>query len=191
VLAPRYDAWFDKLQVVPGVQTPGGTDVAGLVVSKRRDNALVVIDIGGGWGGDAYAHLKANDVECIGYMGIKESVRRTVDNQLRFTNVRSEAYWRLREALNPDQVGGSPVMLPPDRILLADLCSPKFEVTPRGIKVEAKVELVKRIKRSPDRGDAVAMCNYAGPKAATHLKSWEQGNIGRRRPLQSRAIMGR
>jgi len=172
VLAIRHDGWFAPLLAVPGSQTPGGTDVAGLVISKRRDGAQVVIDIGGGWGGDAYAHLKANEIDCIGYMGVKESHRHTQDNQLKFYNVRTQAYWQFREALNPDQPGGSDICLPNDKELIADLCAPKFTVEKMGIKVEPKESVVKRLGRSPDRGDAVVMAWHSGPKAITHLQLW-------------------
>lgn len=193
VLAIRHDGWFAPLLAVPGSQTPGGTDVAGLVVAKRRDGAKVIIDIGGGWGGDAYAHLKANEVDVMSYMGIKDSVRRTQDNQLKFSNVRTQAYWQFREALNPDQVGGSPIMLPPDQELLADLCAPLYEPVPGGIKLEAKDKLVKRLGRSPDKGDAVVMAWFSGAKAITDAQNWREqaawrnpGRLGR----QPKVVMG-
>ena len=181
VLAPRHDGWYAPLICVPGSQTPGGTDVAGLVISKRRHNAQIVIDIGGGWGGDAYAHLKANIEECIGYMGVKPSTRRTRDGQLKFTNVRTQAYWQFREALDPDQEGGSTVALPNDRELIADLCAPTFEVVARGIKCEAKEDVTKKLGRSPDKGDAVVMAWFSGAKAITHAKQWsqEQGRLSK------------
>lgn len=164
VLAPRFGSWFASLVAVPGAQTPGGTDVAGLVISKRRDNAKVIIDIGGGWGGDAYAHLRENEVDCIGYMGVKPSIARTKDKQLKFFNVRAQAYWQLREALNPDQPGGSDIALPNDKELLADLCAPQFNVEKLGIKITPKEQVVKRLGRSPDKGDAVVMAWFGGDK---------------------------
>jgi hypothetical protein len=136
------------------------------VISKRRDDAHVVVDIGGGWGGDAYAHLKENGVSCTGYMGVKESAARTKDKQLRFANVRSQAYWQFREALNPDQLGGSAICLPTDNELLADLCAPRFDVVKLGVKVEPKVDVVKRLGRSTDKGDAVVMAWFDGNKIA-------------------------
>lgn len=173
-LAIRHDGWFAPIVAVPGAETPGGTDVAGRVIAKRRDNAKVIIDIGGGWGGDAFAHLLANQVDAESYMGVKESRRRTEDNQLRFFNVRTEAYWRLREALNPDRPEGSPISLPNDKELLADLTAPKYSIERGGIKLEAKEALVKRIGRSPDKGDAVAMCWFSGPKMASHYQEWKK-----------------
>ncbi|QGY29773.1 terminase family protein [Pantoea cypripedii] len=169
VLAPRHDSWFARLIKVPGKETPGGTDVAGLVISKRRDGAKVIVDIGGGWGGDAYAHLRENGVDTVSYMGVKASPRRTQDGLLKFANVRTEAYWKLREALNPDQPGGSTICLPDDPTLLSDLTAPTYEVKRGGngggmIHLEAKESLVKRLGRSPDDGDAVVMSWFDGIK---------------------------
>lgn len=172
VLAPRYDGWFAKLITEPGRSTPSGTDVAGLVVSKRRDGCKVVIDIGGGWGGDAYAHLKANGVDVDSYMGVKPSVRRTKDKLLKFFNIRSEAYWRLREALDPGQEGGSPISLPPDPRLLAELTAPTYDIDRGQIRVMAKDAVVEKLGRSPDRADAVVMSWHGGAKAPDSYSMW-------------------
>jgi hypothetical protein len=59
--------------------------------------------------------------------------------------------------------------LPPDPLLLADLTAPTFEITSRGIKVETKEEVIKRLGRSPDRGDAVVMANIEGVRGLTPL----------------------
>lgn len=196
--APRYDGWFAPLLAVPGTQTPSGADVAGIVISKRHDDAKVIVDLGGGWGGDALAHLVANGVDAMGYMGVKVSSRRTRDNQLRFSNIRTEAYWRFREALDPFQVGGSPIALPSDdRELLADLTAPTFQiVSGKGgmvIVLEDKKSLVKRLGRSPDKGDAVVMAWHAGPKAITDLQSWQEQARTGRKPGRSmpKVVMGR
>lgn len=186
VLAWRHDGWYAPLIDVPGSETPGGTDVAGLVIAKRRDGCKVVIDIGGGWGGDAYAHLRENGVDAVSYMGVKPSQRRTEDNLLKFFNVRAEAYWRLREALNPDQPGGSPIMLPDDQELLSDLTAPTYEIKRANsggvIQLEPKEALVKRLGRSPDKGDAVVMAWHAGAKAITDARIWGQQHKGRAAP---------
>lgn len=164
VLAIRHDGWFAPLVSVPGKRTPYGRDVAGLVVAHRRDGATVVIDMGGGYGGAAYEHLKANDADfpVVGYKGAEASTKRTADRKLRFTNRRSEAYWKFREALDPSQPGGSPIALPEDPALVADLTAPTFEVGPNGIKVETKEDVCKRLGRSTDRGDAVVMAWTSG-----------------------------
>jgi hypothetical protein len=172
VLARRHDGWFAPLMVTPGEKTPGGTDVAALVMKYRHDNAKVVIDVGGGWGGDAHGHLMKNNVDSLAYMGVKKSLKRTADGQLTLSNVRSEAYWRFREALNPDQQGGSHIFLPDDRALIADLTAPRYTVVSNGIEIEPKVKLVKRLGRSPDRGDAVVMAWWAGARMASDWNQW-------------------
>ena len=198
VIAIRYDDWFAPLESVPGVETPGGPEVAGKVLARRRDNSKVIVDLGGGWGGEALAHLTGNGVDAVGYMGVKESVRRTQDQQLRFSNVRTEAYWRMREALDPSQDGGAHLALPPDKELLADLTAPTFETKPgKGgmvIQLEPKDKLVKRLGRSPDKGDAVIMCWWLGAKNVTDGNEWRETAkvIGRRSMgRQPVVIMGR
>jgi hypothetical protein len=176
VIAIRFDDWFAPLLAIPGVQTPGGSDVAGAVMAKRHDGATVVVDLGGGWGGEALAHLTRNGIDATGYMGVKDSLRRTKDNQLKFHNVRTEAYWRLREALDPDQIGGATMALPDDKELLADLTAPTF-LTKSGkggmvIHLEPKEALVKRLGRSPDKGDAVVMAWWAGARNVTDGTEW-------------------
>jgi hypothetical protein len=70
-----------------------GAYCSGVVVSYRRDGALVVVDMGGGYGGPIYEHLRANHVECKRYKGAEATTRRSRDGKLRFTNKRSAALW--------------------------------------------------------------------------------------------------
>lgn len=197
VIATRYDGWFAPLESYPGSQTPGGADVAGLVTSRRHDQAKIILDLGGGWGGDAMKHLAQNigGEHITGFMGVKDTPHRTRDNQLKFANVRTEAYWRFREALDPTQVEGSPIQLPDDRELLADLTAPTYEVkSGKGgmvIHLEPKDKLVKRLGRSPDKGDAVVMAWFSGPKAVTDLREWQKQMPARRSGSVPKVIMGR
>jgi hypothetical protein len=164
VLAPRYDGWFSELIVAEGKSTPTGSEVAALIVGNRRDGASIILDMGGGFGGQTMMRLRDNGIECHSHVGANKATGRTADKKLGFSNLRSQIWWRLREALDPDQPGGSPVSLPPDRELLADLTAPQYEIGPHGIKVEPKESVVKRLGRSPDRGDAVAMAWSQGDK---------------------------
>lgn len=164
IIAPRHDGWFAPMIAVPGRQVPDGKVAAGLIMSNRHDGATVIVDVGGGFGADCHGHLQKNSIDSIAYMGIKKSFARTADNVLPISNVRSQAYWQFREALDPSQLGGSPIMLPPDNKLVADLCTPRYKVSTHGIEVEAKDRVVERLKRSPDRGDAVVMAWSNGIK---------------------------
>jgi hypothetical protein len=201
-IAPRYDGYYEQITKVPGAQTPGGAEVAGLVISKRKHGATIILDVGGGWGADAYGVLRGDNrmdaKECVAYMGVKPSMARSRDNLFKFTNVRSQLYWQFREALDPDQAGGSPVDLPPDNELLADLAAVHYEVVNRGhegqfIKAEPKESVCKTLGRSTNKGDAVVMSWYAGARAIARAKppslehggrgySGPQVNYGPRRP---------
>lgn len=167
VIAIRHDGWFAKLIERPGAETPLGTEIAGLVVMHRTDNATVVIDMGGGYGGVPYTTLQENGIEPVAHKGAETSTARTKDRKLGFYNKRTEVWWKFREALDPSQVGGSGVILPDDQELLSDLTSVRFSVMQhRGvmsIKAETKEDVVKRLGHSPDKGDAVVNCWSRGP----------------------------
>jgi hypothetical protein len=59
----------------------------------------------------------------------------------------------VREALDPNS--GNEIALPPDPQLKSDLTAPRWSPTPRGVQVEPKDQVVARIGRSPDCGEAV------------------------------------
>lgn len=193
ILAPRYDSWFAPLIDKPGRETPLGRDVAGLILSNRRDGALIILDMGGGYGGATYEHLVENDIPVRAYKGAAAVETRTRDRQLKFVNKRTEAYWRFREALDPSQDGGSVIALPDDPKLVADLTAPRFEVTNRGIKLESKEDVCARLGRSTDRGDAVVMAWSDGAKMPTDGGDWKN-KMEQQNRLHGRApkvIMGR
>jgi hypothetical protein len=184
VIAPRYDYWYAPLVVVPGAQTPTYSQGAALIVQHRRNEAAVVVDVGGGYGGGVVTCLAENGIQAHKFNGATAGWGRTKDNSLGFCNKRAEAWWRFREALDPDQEFGSPVMLPDDPILAADLGAPTFEVKTRGIQIEEKDKIKERLGRSPDRGDAVVMAWSEGTNAL--LGKF----VGDPKAKQTRAIMG-
>jgi hypothetical protein len=73
-----------------------------------------------------------------------------------FLNMRAACYWLLRDALDP-RLGGK-LALPPDDELTQELTEIHWEVQSNGkIKIEPKEDIKKRIGRSPDKADAVAL----------------------------------
>jgi hypothetical protein len=166
VLAARHGGWYAPLVRKPGHETQNGSAVAAAVVAIRRDLCPVIVDVGGGWGGDTVARLKDNGIPVVGFNGAHASRVKTKDGQLAFFNKRAEAWWRMREGLDPGQDGGSVIALPPDAAVKADLAAPRWELTMRGIKIEDKTEIRKRLGRSPDAGDAIVMCLSEGTRAA-------------------------
>lgn len=75
-----------------------------------------------------------------------------------YDRLRDQLWFAGREWL---QRGGA---LPADRKLEAELAAPRFSFTAAGkLKVESKQELKRRIRRSPDRADALLLAVYQPP----------------------------
>jgi hypothetical protein len=176
ILAPRYDGYFPNLISVAGTDTPYPQDVAALTIRYRKGDAVPVIDCGGGYGGGIVRHLEDNGIKCVAHKGAEKSSKRSADRLYAFANKRAEVYWRFREALDPSQPGGSPIILPQDQKLMSDLCSVCYSITPRGIQLESKDDVKKRLGRSPDRGDAVVMAWSYGTSMA-NLKGGTFGGV--------------
>jgi hypothetical protein len=178
VLAPRYDGYFPRLTVVPGKETPEGKDLAGLIIKVRIGNALPVIDIIESVGAQAYAHLQGMNIEVHGYRGYDETSRVSLNSNMPFANKRTAAYWGFREGLDPGQPGGSSIALDPsDHELVADLTAVEWEPFKKdgvtGIRAMAKDKVKEKLGgRSPNRGDAVVMSWFEGPRAASHMQIW-------------------
>lgn len=192
VLYCRYDGWFAEPIEIPGKDLDikkMGRHGAGIVITHRRDNALVIVDMGGGYGGSIYEHLDSNGVEVQGFLGSEKTFRRSGDKRYKFTNKRSAAYWIFREALDPGQPGGSPIALPPSRKLFADLTTPTFEVTPNGIKLEDKDDVMERLGRSTDEGDACVMAWFEGSKAVTNALQWAEQRLARKKRGQAPRVI--
>ena len=192
VLGWRHGHWYAPIIAEASPKTADGSWSAALIAQHRRDRAPVVVDVGGGaghgFGGTTIMRLKDNEIELRKFDGSALSMGKTVGGGLRFANKRAEAWWRMREALDPDQPGGSPVALPPDAELRSDLSAPTYEATKNGIQLESKKDIRKRLGRSPGRGDAVVMCNSEGDLAVARIMRAATGggmqpmaNLGGRR----------
>lgn len=173
----RFGGWYAPLVSAQGEKTASPQATGAMVAQYRMHQAPVVLDTGGGYASGIIEWLRTNGIAHLPFNGAQQALGRTKDGNLKFANKRAEAWWRFREALDPDQEGGSPVQLPPDPELRADLASPTYEVGARGILVENKDELRKRLGRSPGKGDAVVMC-------------MSEGNVAIRRALNSFGLNG-
>jgi hypothetical protein len=159
-LAPRYGVWFDEVNTTPGVKTPDGATAAALILMHLRDGAQVNIDLGGGWGNSAYEHLVNNDaVNILGIVPSSAGTGYSSCKQMTFYNLRAKMWWQFREALDPSS--GFDIALPPDPEVRAELAAPRWKMR-RGnvILIEEKVEIKKRLGRSPDKGDSIVQSWY-------------------------------
>lgn len=137
-----------------------GRDTMKIVEEVEKEPGRPIVDVTG-VGAGVFDRLRQKKANPVAYVGGGKSLLRDRSGKFQFANVRSAAYWRLRELLEPEY---APVlMLPPDDLLTSDLTTPTWRITtgvPPRIKVENKEDVVARLKRSPDRGDATAMGMY-------------------------------
>lgn len=193
VIAARYDGWYAPLIKIPGRETPLGTDLLGPIMAARRDNAKIILDVGGGYGSDTYKSLIDNNIPVKPHKGAEGSNKKSECRLFGFYNYRAEVYYRFMEALNPARPGGSRIALPPDTTLFADLTSILYtkEKGPGGlvIKLESKDKLCARIGRSPDCGDPVVNAWSDGDKIENSWGIWEKNKNTGRINHQTKAIM--
>lgn len=122
-----------------------------------------VIDANG-IGAGVHHRLKEQGVKSLAFVASKKAVRVFGDKENRikdktgeftFANLRSAAWWTMRELLDPANEDVE-VCLPPDDELIGELTTPKWSVKSGArIQVESKEDIVKRLKRSTDSADAV------------------------------------
>jgi hypothetical protein len=161
-IAKRYHNWFDRVVKKPGRLTPDGKAVIKEVVEAMEgESAPIHVDVIG---------IGSSPVD-IGNMfklpiramnGSNGSSYVTKGSKLRMYNKRAEWHWQMRESLDP--ANKMDIALPPERTVFADLSASRYELTPRGIKIEDKEEIKERIHRSPDEGESII---YAQGKSGT------------------------
>lgn len=169
VVALRYDNYFE-IREFPGTSTPDGPAAAkhvltalgldtehftlgsmeGTIAAKIPINVDVI-----GVGASAFDFLKFIGMRAYDVHNSTPTTATDATGKLAMLNLRAEAYWKLRDALDPQY--GLDIALPPDRELAAELAAPKWSPTVRGIQIEDKVKVHDRLGRSPDKADAVAL----------------------------------
>jgi len=173
IVSTRYDIWYAPLKCYPGAQTPDGAITAGIVVAEVRDAAPIHVDVIG-VGGSVVDHLSGNHLQVIAINGAgsaDEGAKDKTTGTLSFRNMRAQLHWQFRESLDPKT--GDNIALPPDPELKADLCSAHWKLTPSGIQIESKEDIMKRLGRSPDKGDAVVYASKKTKKRGGSLVGYE------------------
>jgi hypothetical protein len=125
--------------------------------------AQVVIDATGIGSGVA-TFLQRQGIKIIRFKGGGGQV--ADPDRIVFRNLRDQAYWNLRQELAAGR--GT---LPDDSRLVEELAAIRYRIDPAGrkVEVERKVEVKKRLRRSTDRADALAMAVMVPRLAETGL----------------------
>jgi hypothetical protein len=136
------------------------------------DSRIAVVDVIG-IGAGVVDRLREQHARVVAFNASRGSKARDSTREMGFYNRRSEAWWTLREALDPS--AGPDICLPDDEMLLGDLSTPKWEVRSGGkILVESTDDIRERIGRSPDDGTAVvqAFVPHLGDASPATVRQW-------------------
>lgn len=160
VIAERYGDVLSRIEVYPDITTLDTARKVKAILDyspnkgSRRPPIAVIDAIGVGTG--AVEHLREQGVSVDAFMGSQKALHQDKTGELTFLNRRAEAWWHLRDLLNP--AFGEEIAIPPIPELQGDLLAPKYDQTASGaIKIEDKDDIRVRLGRSPDQGDAVTM----------------------------------
>lgn len=191
VMAPRYGNYVDGFEAIHSGGTANHMEVAGRILNKLRDNTdtfrglipqAFVDTIGEGAG--VYSRLIEQNIKHVHSCKFSESATDNAGNPLRditgqreFLNMRAFCYWALRDWLDP--ANRTDAMLPPSDEIMQDLTETRWEVMSNGkIKLEPKEDIQKRLKRSPDFGDALANTFWpepdVDPRPVKASNSWKK-----------------
>jgi hypothetical protein len=154
-VALLFGNWFE-VHGFPGKSAPDGRAGAHLVESVLVDKCPMWVDTIG-YGASVYDVLKQTHEAYAVNVGSK-STKTDQSKMYEFNNLRSETWWKFREALDP--ANGHEIALPPIRNLRSDLRAPRYRRVGRNIVVESKQDIKKRINRSTDYADAVLLAWY-------------------------------
>lgn len=160
VLVRKAHGWFERPRTWPGVDTPTGDAAATLLfpLITGGESFLTYIDAFG-VGADCYGELKKLGARCDVFPANEQTDRLERNGTFGFGNIRTEALWRLREALDPKT--GQDLALPPDARILAQLTTFRYKMHRKGIIAEPKEATTARLGYSPDEADAIMMANFA------------------------------
>lgn len=158
--APRWGTYYGYIKTWLGASIPDGPTAAARVHERAVIDKPAVINVDViGYGSSSYDSLIGMGYNAIPVNVGSGSSYTDKSGKLTMYNLRAEMYWRMRDALDPEDK--SEVALPNDPDLLRDLCSARYQPLAGGkVKVESKEDIKKRIGRSPDKGDAVLLANY-------------------------------
>jgi hypothetical protein len=120
---------------------------------QHERRPLIVVDDAGVGGGVVDRLRELGEFRVVPFLGAGAARDRR-----EYPNARSQSWFDLAEALPQ-------IDLDPDPELAADLLAPRYTLDSQGRRVvEPKSETKRRLRRSPDRADAVAMALSVDPR---------------------------
>lgn len=158
VMCLRYENYVPRLITWTGVDTDK-TMLKALEYYRQYNVDMAMVD-GTGIGASvapAMSRMGKKDDNPVRAVSVKVATKplNFIETELgEFYELRDQLWWALREWLRTDKFA----TLPPDPYLLDELRAPEYYVDLKGkLRVTDKQELRKRLRRSPDRADALCL----------------------------------
>lgn len=160
VLAYRYDYAIDELEKHGKEDT---MVTAGHIVKalRKHPHAVASVDVVGVGAGPYDRAREQLPGRLEAFVASAKTDFVDVSEEMRFADTRSAAWWYMRQLLDPGF--GSNIALPPDDELVGELMTPKWRSMSNGVvRVESKDDIMKRLRRSTNTGDAVIQAFWGG-----------------------------
>jgi hypothetical protein len=136
---------IESFSKVDTMETVGHTKMAWRKTMATRVHVDVI-----GVGGGVHDRLNEQHVPVV-----EANASAAAFDPENFINRRAEWYWNLRSAFETGEIDLDPL----DEDLAAELCDIQWKPNSKGkIQIESKEDIKKRVGRSPDNADALAVC---------------------------------
>jgi len=139
-----------EVKIYPGSDTPDGAAVVRLLLPLITAAVPIFVD-SIGIGSAVCDALKIAGIPHTPVNVSMPSYRRDRTGLLSFANLRAELQWGLREALE------SRLIIPDNAQIEIDLSAARYTYSAKGILIESKEAIGKRLGFSPDIADAIAL----------------------------------
>ncbi len=168
--------------IVEFTRTPlQDTDTTAKRLARRlrsTPESIACID-GNGIGAGVVNQLRGMRLPVISFIGMaKAEGLYDLTGEFTFANVRTAAYWRLRELLDPVN-SNVEVLLPDDEDMKIDLTVPTWTTkTGAVIAMETKESVQKRLRRSPDVGDCTVISFWPSAEGSQKINLHSYTAVG-------------
>lgn len=162
MIVPRYEDFVSEFIAHNSAGKADHMHVAGMIVvelDKNKDNKAFIDTIGEGAG--VYSRLQELGYTRAYSCKFSEGVKGLSDitGEYTFANMRAYCYWAMRDWFNPRN--GHDPAVPPDDNFMEEATATHWKFQSNGsIIIEPKEDIKARIKRSPDKADALANTFY-------------------------------
>lgn len=152
VISPRRGWYFPAQIAWEGKVITDGPRAAQAVLAVVQPNTRINVDAIG-VGTSCFDFLVGAHKYVNPFIGSEGSVKTFKNGFLRCSNLRAEGYWTLRELFDPDNCFDPAI--PDDPELLSELCAITWRLTPQGIRIISKDDMIKDLGFSPDKADSL------------------------------------